>query len=527
MKKLLLSWWWLGMLPAFNLWAAPGAVRLDPATTTVALNTAFGLKMLVDSGTKKVGTYGVKITYDATKLKVNTATATSAITTGTNALSSNIYNADVPGTLKVTGFHAQGVGPGAALHLITANFQCLAVAGTYPVTLVVEMLTDEGGFTIGTPTAAGSTVSCGNVPTTKPDFVITSIQVPKTGTPVPVVNGTFTAAITVKNQGTAAGDGKTLSVWNHGITVPACPAAGWSKQAAVGILAVNASTTITIAGIPSGALAGTKLLRAFVDSACATVETNETNNQKYLDYPVNKTPGADLTITGITLTPPNSGMNGNFSATIVVKNQGTIASVAGTLGVWNHRTEAAYCGAAPTKQVAIPSIAVGVTKSFTVAGIPAGATAGMKRLRAYVDNGCTTAETNEANNQREAAYAVSASAPAADFSITAVTLNPVSPTANTAFSATIVIKNNSTTAGDGRFLDAWSHNPGLPQYCGAIGNKRIAVGSIPANATVTKIITGLVGGPGATGTRSLRLYVDSACGTNEINEGNNQFVKTY
>lgn len=538
MKKLLLSWWWLGMLPAFNLWAVPGAVRLDPATATVALNTAFGLKMLVDSGTtEKVGTYQVKLSYDVSKIKPDdsnnssTTGCVSCVTAG--IILNNIANIGSAGNtqcpagnLCINGFDGPGKGPGTALHLITANFKCLGVAGSFPIGFTVQALTNEGGITIGTPTATGSTITCGSAP----DFIITSIQVPKAGTPAAVVGGTFTAAIIVKNQGTAAGDGKTLSVWNHSIAVPACSAAGWSKQAAVGILAAGASTTITVAGIPADTIAGMRLLRAVVDSTCATAETIETNNQMTLAYPVTKTPGADLAITGITLSPIASTVNGTFTATIAVKNLSTTnASVAGTLSVWNHRPDVAYCSATgASKQVAVPVIAVGVTQSIVVPGIPAGAIIGMRRLRAYVDSGCATPESNELNNQNIAAYAVNAPAPAADFSITAITLNPVSPTVNTAFNATIVIKNNSaTTAGDGRFLDVWSNSPGLPQYCGVIGNKRIAVGNIPANTTVTKTITGLVAAAGTTGTRSLRAYVDSACGTNETNEGNNQLVKTY
>ena len=528
MKKHMLTWLWLGMLPAFNLWAAVGDVRLDPATPTVALNTAFGLKLLVDSGTKKVGTYQVKLAYDSTKLQVN---ATTPVTEGTNTLGAPTVNATVAGTLRVNGFHAQGVGPGTALHIFTVNFKCLGVTGTYPVALTVDVLTTEGGAAIGaaTPRAGiGSTVKCGSAP----DFVITSIVVPSPGTGAPVISGTFSATIVVKNQGAASSTGGTLSVWNHNAVAPTvCSPTGFSKQATVGILAANASTTITVSGIPAGTIAGMRMLRAIVDSACVTSESNETNNQKTLVYSVVKAaPAADVAITAMSLSSAALAINGTFNATVTVKNNSTTtSSMAGILRVWNHFADAIHCGATgASKEVSVPALAPSATQVFSVTGIPAGAVVGMRRVRAYVDSTCTTAETNELNNQSFAAYAVNAAAPTADFSIPTITLSTANPVAGATFSATITVKNvSTTTAGDGKNLEVWNHNPGVAQYCGAIGTNRIAVGSVAANATVSKTITGLVAATGASGTRTLRAYVDSACGTNEVNEANNQAIKAY
>jgi hypothetical protein len=53
--------------------------------------------------------------------------------------------------------------------------------------------------------------------------------------------------------------------------------------AGIGTLAAGASKTLTFAGLAAGA-AGTKTLRAFVDSLCQTAEPNESNNQAALWY---------------------------------------------------------------------------------------------------------------------------------------------------------------------------------------------------------------------------------------------------
>lgn len=522
MKKHLLTWLWLGMLPAFNLWAAAGAVWLDPATAVVALNTAFGLKLLVDSGTLKLGTYNVKLTYDATKLQVDATTPVVAVLPASGGLDNTVINTSTAGTLVVAGFDAQGVGPGAALPVFTANFKCLGVTGSVPVGLNVVSLTTEGGATIGIPKGTGSMVTCGSAP----DFAITAVTVaPATA----VVNGTVTATVTVKNQGTGAGDGKLLSVWAHNAATPACAAAGWGKQVAVGALTAGQVKAIAVAGIPVGAIAGTKRLVAFVDSACATAETNETNNQKDVIYNVNKAaPAADLVVTGITLAPAAAAVNGVFTANVTVKNQGTVASLATSMvNVWNHSTTVMYCGAVATKSVGIgAALAAGTSKVVAVTGIPAGAVAGMKWLRAYADGTCITHETNEANNQLVVAYAINAPAPAAELSIVSVALSPVNPAVGTTYSATVTVKNTGT-AGVGGNLEVWTHNPGIQQYCGAVGNARQAVANVGTNLTVTKTFTGLVAGAGATNTRTFRAYVDSACVTKETNEFNNQLTKLY
>ena len=97
--------------------------------------------------------------------------------------------------------------------------------------------------------------------------------------------GTFTAEVTVKNQGTASGDGGYLDVWNDQPAAQTCPAEWERLWPPSDTLAAGASKTLTFTGLRSGA-AGTKTFRAFVDSYCQTPETNETNNQAVKSYSV-------------------------------------------------------------------------------------------------------------------------------------------------------------------------------------------------------------------------------------------------
>jgi hypothetical protein len=110
-----------------------------------------------------------------------------------------------------------------------------------------------------------------------PDFVITSVTLnPAQPT------STFSATVTVKNQGTVSGDAGYLDVWANQAAVQTCGATG-DKYVTVGTLPAGASKTITFTGLSVGA-AGAKTLRAFVDSSCTTVETSETNNQMTKAY---------------------------------------------------------------------------------------------------------------------------------------------------------------------------------------------------------------------------------------------------
>lgn len=111
-----------------------------------------------------------------------------------------------------------------------------------------------------------------------------------------------------------------------------------------------------------------------------------------------------------------------------------------------------------------------------------------------------------------------------DFVITAITLNPTSPAANAAFSATVTVKNQGNKAASGGWLDVYTNQPTSPG-CGMDGNQYKLVGTLAAGASKTITFTGLSTRKATS--RTFRAYVDSYCQTAEANEGNNQGVKSY
>ncbi len=348
-----------------------------------------------------------------------------------------------------------------------------------------------------------------------PDFVVTGIAL----TPAsPIASGTFSAAVTVKNQGTLAGAPGTLQVWANQPSVQACAAVG-NKSATLASLAAGASQTVTVSGLPAGA-AGDKTLRVFVDSACLTAESIETNNQTTKTYTVVPTP--DFVVTTVVLTPSGPVANGTFSAAVTVKNQGILAGIPGTLQVWANQPNVQACGAVGNKSVVLASLAAGASRTVTLTGLPAGV-AGAKTLRAFVDSTCATAEPNEPDNQATKAYTVFAR-PIPDFVVTGIVLTPTSPTAGGTFSAAVTVKNQGSGGGDGGWLDVWVNQPTV-RTCPATGNAYAAVGSLAAGASKTLTFPGL--SAGVAGAKTFRAFVDSYCGTLEALETNNQTTKAY
>lgn len=117
---------------------------------------------------------------------------------------------------------------------------------------------------------------------TKPDFVVTNVVL----TPaIPLPNTNFTAAVTVKNQGSAVGAAGFLDVWTNQAATQLCGADG-EQYADAGTLLPGASRTLTFANLPAGAVVGAKKFLAFVDSWCTTPEAVEGNNQLTKEYPV-------------------------------------------------------------------------------------------------------------------------------------------------------------------------------------------------------------------------------------------------
>ena len=347
----------------------------------------------------------------------------------------------------------------------------------------------------------------------QPDFIVMGISLDRA---LPVPNSTFNAFVTVKNQGTSAGNGGQLTVWADQSAAQNCGATG-GVSVSVGDLGVGVTTSLTITGLSTGAV-GSKTLRAFVDSACTTAESNETNNQLTQAYTVINTP--DFVVTGIVLTPASPLPNSTFTAKVTIKNQGAVSGSGGYLDLWLDQPNTQICGASGDAWAEIGDLAVGKSKTITFSRLAAGAEAS-KTMRAFADSWCLTSESNEDNNQGTKAYSVSAT----DFVVTGVTINPSAPVANDSFAATVTVKNQGTGSGDGGQLTVWG-NQATAQKCGATGDKSIAVGTLAAGASATLTLSGISAGT-TEGNKTLRAFVDSTCTAPESKEDNNQFTLTY
>ena len=195
-------------------------------------------------------------------------------------------------------------------------------------------------------------------------------------------------------------------VWANQAIAPVCGASG-DQVKSVGSLAVGASKTLTFTGLAAWS-AGTKTFRAFVDSACATPESNEGNNQHTKSYTVPNQP--DFIITGMTLTPASPAANNTITATVVVKNQGTATGDAKQWTVWANQATTPGCGASGSGAFVVGSLAPGASLGVGFNGLAAGS-AGTKTFRAFVDSACATPESNEGNNQTMKDYTVNGCSP--------------------------------------------------------------------------------------------------------------------
>ncbi|CAK0762148.1 conserved exported hypothetical protein [Gammaproteobacteria bacterium] len=237
--------------------------------------------------------------------------------------------------------------------------------------------------------------------TPSPDFVVTGV----TFTPAsPMANSTFSVNVTVRNQGTAAGDGGQLTLWTNQANDQNCATPG-DRSLAIGTLAAGASRVLTVSNLAAGS-AGTKTLRTFVDSECVMLESNPDNNQSTRTYTVVSPPAPDLVVTGITLTPTSPTTNTTFNVRVTVRNQGTTAAASGAkLAIWTHQPTDQNCGANGNNSAILGALLNGSERTVNFTGLSAGSV-GSKTLRVFVDSNCLINESTETNNQRTLIYTV-------------------------------------------------------------------------------------------------------------------------
>ncbi|CAK0764824.1 putative Ig-like domain (Group 3) [Gammaproteobacteria bacterium] len=410
--------------------ANDGSIDITNIKTTLTLPA--GLVLESDSLQQTIATVAAGDTAQVTWNVRATGTATGNLNYSVNVMGTNLPSRDISRDITVPPLPVTS----AAILSSTANPSTVGQSVTFmakvtpqlPIptgevtftidgtaTTLVSLINGQATYTTTTLTVGNHTVTAKysgdnhylasngtltqvvNPATTNSDFVVTKVTL----NPVnPTSRGTFSALVTVKNQGTAAGNGGYLDVWVHQPTAQTCSADG-DGFIIVGTLAAGASKTFTISDLTAGS-AGAKTLRAFVDSGCQTVESSETNNQRTLAYTVN---GPDFVVTDVTLNPAIPKTRTTFDAIVTLKNQGKIAGYVGYVDVWSNQSTARTCPADGNAYTIVGTLPAGATVTFTVTGLSAGA-AGNKILRVFADSYCQTMESNEVNNQLTKAYSV-------------------------------------------------------------------------------------------------------------------------
>ncbi|MFD3412241.1 discoidin domain-containing protein [Streptomyces cyaneofuscatus] len=158
-------------------------------------------------------------------------------------------------------------------------------------------------------------------PAANPDLQVTGI----TASPAtPVESDTITLTATVRNAGALAAPASKVEF-----------RLGGSKAATgnVGALAAGASTQVSASIGTRGA--GSYVLSAVADPANEVIEQNETDNSYTAASPLVVQPvsSSDLVASSVTTSPSAPAAGNTVTFSVAIKNQGTIASAAGSHGI--------------------------------------------------------------------------------------------------------------------------------------------------------------------------------------------------
>jgi C1A family cysteine protease len=193
-------------------------------------------------------------------------------------------------TVNSSGASAVAITANPTTYAGTTNYSKTGIASGTAITLTAPATASSKTFASWTGCDSTSGTSCtlsmtGNRPVTATYATPTSVDLVVTKIVLtPSSPSTFSAKVTVKNQGTVSGDGGWLDVWTNQSSSQGCGSDG-NKFKPVGIIAAGASRSFAFTGLSTRS-AGNKTFRAFVDSYCQTTEANEGNNQLTLVYTV-------------------------------------------------------------------------------------------------------------------------------------------------------------------------------------------------------------------------------------------------
>jgi len=326
-----------------------------------------------------------------------------------------------------------------------------------------------------------------------PDFVVTGIAL----TPAsPVAGATFSAQVTVTNQGAAVQLlDASLDLWTDRAEAPGCRISGTTSRS-FGSLAPGAGRVLTINGLTAGP-AGSATFRAFADSWCLVEEEDETNNQTTLAYTVR--PRKILSVT-----------SENPEDAPIAVSPADLFGLAGAT--------------APFSRSYDPGAGVTLTAPADVRGYA---------FQKWRQDGVDFAGTREAAVTMAADHiltAVYVRPPSPDFQVTGITLMPGEPTAGFAFRSSVTVKNKGDADGFGGKLAVWTNKLTNPACNWDDSSQWLQVGALAAGESKSFVFADL--GPLAQGSSyHFRASVDAACETPEgvgfDRDNDNQSTRDY
>ncbi len=307
-----------------------------------------------------------------------------------------------------------------------------------------------------------------------PDLIIETI----TGLPTsPPIGDTVTFTVTIKNQGSGKAGSSRVYFYIDG-----------SSRGYQDVPEIDAGATVTKT-FPWTAQTGSHAIKAVADSNDKVTESDETNNEKTVTFPI-----PDLIIETITWLPASPSQSDDVTFTVTIKNQGSDRAGSSRIYFYIDGSSRGYQD--------VPEIDAGatVTKALTWT-----AQAGSHAIKAVADSNNEVTESDETNNEKTVTFLTFAS----DLIIETITWSPTSPSQSDNVTFTITIKNQGSGKADYSYVAYYINDTYLTSA---------SVNPIDPGASANETLTWTA----QAGPHAIKAVADSNNKIIESNETNNE-----
>ena len=368
----------------------------------------------------------------------------------------------------------QGVQEIAAGATVTKTYLWTAQAGSHTIEVVADA---ENHVNESNESNNVKTTTVNSSSPLPPDLIIQDIvwspENPSTG-------DILTFTVTIKNQGS----GKAIA-----LPIACYIDDTYQDSAHINQIDPGAITTQTFTWT---ATASSHTVKVIADYNNIITESNETNNEKTLDFSVLIPPAPDLVIQGIDWSPVSPSIGDTVCFTMTIKNQGNDGASGSYISYY---IDGDYRGYHEVQEIAAGDI---VTKAFTWDYL-----AGSHIFKVVVDMESEVPESNESNNERMVTF------PAPDLVIEKITWSPVNPSENSTVTFTVTIKNQG--GGQASSLP-------VAYYIDDTHQTSVHINQIDPGATATQTFTWTA----TAGSHTVKAVADGVNSITEIDESNNE-----